>query len=826
MEEVRRIYILLLHGNGLKIKDIAKELDLDKYYVADILFSTDNIPFWYQDSSSLWFAKEGAIELDEPEDDRLTTPIVLPKVINTDRFIQGHTSAAFRSYISHLSKYRVYSENELAELFRRYREGDKKARELIVKSHQKLVTGIAVLYAKYGIPLEDLIQEGNIGLIRAIDRFDNLHFRSFQKFAKGWILQAISSSMTSLPYMVRLPISQLALYRKVRKFKEKYEQQNGYLPPVNDIEIDDDADIDKIAFLDKLPDRLKDITTLSEDLDIYESQCNATEEIIESDYNKRHAWQLLSRLNYRERHIIQAYFGINVKEETLSSIGERFNLTRERVRQILWKTVRRLQDYSGIKREEAKIGDTIRLESTEQVGKVISSKKLPNGATFLTIKTKKGHTTEISVYDSPYKIVPTKTKKKNHLPSQPSALLKEKELIQSDQKDRSSSEIQQEVTELDGVKVGNKIVYNGKNCTICKILVRGSVSRLLVKYDNEVLDYVPNDMSSYITVSSNIKPRNEVQQKSIHPQFQLSTSLDNLVIQNIITHRQLLQCHKKKLRTIGDVKQIIEKYKLTPDSTRFTKYTLEMWFSIIRLLEKVHNETDIYVHVGGPSAAPYTEIEREEDEPNLDEEKTHENSIDTKKLDTVFYKKSTSYKYFWFLAIISLAKEEESLKVAYKDILIRMAALAWPIVFDYEITLGKSDMLPKYLVDITKKTTLIKAAPSNIVEKYLYQHYNSQGIDKILDPLLKNVPYRFLSPWIPFTTNEEVKQKSNSLKYACPYALGDKGVLFNEDWWEYIMEHYSDIVNFTKDSFIAYVKQYNDGLKLLKLKTSGFNHMQ
>ena len=583
MEEVKKIYILLLHSNGLKIRDIAKGLDLDKYCVADIMFSTDNIPFWYQDSSSLWFAKEGAIEIDEPEDEQLTTPIVVPKVINTDRFIQGQTSAALRSHLSNLSKYRIYSENELAELFRRYREGDKKARELIVKSHQKLVAGIAVLYTKYGIPLDDLIQEGNIGLIRAIERFDYLHFRSFQKFAKSWILQAISTAMISLPYMVKIPLNQLALYRKVRKFKEKYEQQNGYLPPVNDIEIDVDADIEKIAFLDKLPDSLKELTTLSDNLDIYESPNNATEEIIESEYNKGHAWQLLNRLNKRERHILQAYFGINAKEETLSSIGERYNLTRERVRQILWKTIRRLQDYSGIKREEAKIGDTIRLESTEQVGRVINSKKSPNGSTILTIRMENGHTTEISVYDSPYEIV--SPSKKNIPSSQLSARINEKKIIQSDQKERTGSDIQREVAELDGIKVGNKIVYNGKYCTICKILVRGATSRLLVKYDNEVLDYVPNDKSSYKTATPNIKPRNVVQEKCIHPQFQLSTSLDYLVKHKIITHRQLHQCHKKKLRTIGDVKQIIEKYKLTPDSTRFTKYTLDMWFGIIRLLD-------------------------------------------------------------------------------------------------------------------------------------------------------------------------------------------------------------------------------------------------
>lgn len=584
MEEVKRIYILLLHNSGLKIKDISTELDLDKYYVADILFSTDNIPFWYQDSSSLWFAKEGAIEIDEPEEDQLAAPIGVPKVINTERFLQGNTSAALRSYISCLSKYRVYSDDELAELFKRYREGDKKAYDLIVKSHQKLVAGIAVLYTKYGAPLEDLIQEGNIGLIRAIERFDHIRYRSFQKYAKGWILQAISASMISLPYMVRLPLNQFALYHKVRKFKEKFEQQNGYLPSVNAIDVDDDADIERIAFLNSLPDSLKEMT-LSEDLDKYENQNNSIEKKIESEYNKRHAWQLLNRLKQRERLILQGYFGINSKEEALSSIGVKFNLSRERVRQIIWKTIRLLQDYSGIKREEAKIGDTIKLESSDQVGRVINCKNTPNGSAILTIKMENGHTADVSVYDSPYKIISHNTKKKKLIPPQSSDFVKEKDMIQTDYEKRSGSEIQCEVNELDNIKVGNRIVYNGKNCTICKILVRNGSSRFLVRYDNEVLDYVPNDKSRYRIASSHIPSHNMAPEKGNRPRYQLSTSLEYLVKQNIITHKQLHQCHKKKLRTIGDVKKIIEKYNLNLYSTRFTKYTLDMWFGIIRLLD-------------------------------------------------------------------------------------------------------------------------------------------------------------------------------------------------------------------------------------------------
>lgn len=352
MEVVRRIYVLLLHSNGLKIKDIANELDIDKFYVADIMFSADNIPFWYQNSSSLWFAKEGAIEIKEPKEDKLTAPLITPKVIKLDRFFQGNISASLRSYLSKLSTYRVYADDEIIELLKRYRDGDKKALGLIIQSNQKLVIGLAILYCKYGIPLEDLIQEGNIGLMRAVERFD-LSYHSFHAYAKGYILQAISSSMVFLPFMVRLPLNQWTLHRKIRQFKEKYEQQNGYLPSVNDIDIDEDVDFERIAFIDKLPDNLKEWTTLHEDMDVYESHSNSIEEKYENDDIQIRAWQLINRLPQREKLILQSYFGIRAKEESLFSIGERLNLTRERVRQILEKSIGKLRDVIESSKQES-----------------------------------------------------------------------------------------------------------------------------------------------------------------------------------------------------------------------------------------------------------------------------------------------------------------------------------------------------------------------------------------------------------------------------------------------------------------------------------------
>ncbi len=192
-------------------------------------------------------------------------------------------------------------------------------------------------------------------------------------------------------------------------------------------------------------------------------------------------------------------------------------------------------------------------------------------------------------------------------------------------------------------------------------------------------------------------------------------------------------------------------------------------------------------------------------------------------LDKIFVNKVTSYKYFWFMSIISLAKEKKTPTILYKDIIIRMAAMAWPIVFEYEIDLGKGDMISKYLYDILKKTTLIKNVSSKYVEEYLNTYYHSYGIGNILEPLLKNVPYRFLSPWIKYTTDEEVIEKSNSDDCACLYALRKNEIVLNEEWWEYIKKNYTKICNSSECSFVTYLKLNNNHSKLVKFMSKGWS---
>ena len=121
------------------------------------------------------------------------------------------------------------------------------------------------------------------------------------------------------------------------------------------------------------------------------------------------------------------------------------------------------------------------------------------------------------------------------------------------------------------------------------------------------------------------------------------------------------------------------------------------------------------------------------------------------------------------------------------------------------------------------KTPLIEGSTGKTVEAYLSQHYDSKGIRNILEPLLKNVPYRLLSPWIQYTTNEEVVEKSNFKGYSCLYALRDDKIVLNKEWWEYIRVRYSKISESTERSFVEYLRQRNGHQKIAKFMAKGWS---
>lgn len=529
MNDIERIYSLLLHSKGLKIRAISQQLELDKYYVAEIMFSSQNIPYWYQDDDSLWYAKEGALQIEEPEEktDELIAPVEIPQRFNVNRFLEEELSDSLRSYLSQISKYRIYSNDEMIELFKRYRNGDQKAFDLIIKSQQRLVANIAFLYSRKGAPLEDIIQEGNVGLVKAAERFDYTQYRSFSNYAKSWILQSISASMATMPYTVRLPLNQLLLYRKVRKFKEKYEQLHGYSPSINDIEVGEDIDVDKIKYLNELPYNLLSLTSLYDNMDYKESETNAIDEFVNKNESVTTVNNLLRYLSKRDKQIIKRSYGINAKEETLSSIGDCYGLTRERVRQIKEKIVKNLREIL-----QSRKGKVDKNNNTQEDDEILDNVVLP--------------------------------------PEQP---------------------VIEEENDIDGAMVGDRIIYDAKSCIVLEKKTMWGASRLIVRYEDGTIDNLHNDKNHYrIVVRCGEENNKAVVCSKVNSierlNFHSYTSLDYLAKLNIITEKQLYHCNKKGLRNIGDIKHIIQKYNLTPISTRFSKYYIDMWFGIISLLDK------------------------------------------------------------------------------------------------------------------------------------------------------------------------------------------------------------------------------------------------
>lgn len=700
-----------------------------------------------------------------------------------------------------------FDSKEFRKLLNRYHKGDKRALEQLVKANLKLVTGLARTYKDHGVEYDDLVQEGTIGLMRAIERYNPNRKVPFPAYAKWWIHQSFVQALIDMQSIVKIPANQVSLYKKVRKSIERYEQEHGYEPSSSEIEIEDDLAPENIEYLSNLPDRLHELTTRSNDWDELPSSDSA-DDLLMKESQTHFIDSILRKLKKREAYILRHLYGIGEKSETLSDIGERLGLTRERVRQIAEKGVRNLRIILRLRKATEEEEE----ESPEQ------KESKP--------------------------IVESKPKQKRKDPKEKvtprisfSPFIRQEKLVEKDDTEEKPN-TQYEVNKKDGLKVGDNINYNNRFCTVRKIIENGKSTKLVVEYSNGVQDFVTFDKSRFVKVTPTKEscPKEDNREKSEQSQsFSSSTSLQELVELRIITRKQLKHCHKRKLRTIGDVEQIIERYHLTPDSIRFTQYTIDMWFSIVCLLnpkdvtkaKAKESENDIeHIYVDIPSAEPYIEMECHPQEPKDIEFVEEKNPIDINKLETVFDNKATSYKYFWLMAIITLLMEKNSLSLTYKDLSIRMAALAWPIVFKTMMVFSNQDKIYYYLNKVVGKTSLKREASSQVVEKYLKKNYSSKGIETTLSPLLKNVPYRFLSPWIKYTSDEEVKKKSCAKSFNGLYTLRSDHIVVNEDWWNYINAHYLDVCNFVMRSFLAYARKYNNEMKIMQLKATGWSFVK
>ena len=272
------------------------------------------------------------------------------------RSITNRESEALDKYLQEIGKEEMISVEEEVELAQRIRKGDHKALERLTKANLRFVVSVAKQYQNQGLSLPDLINEGNVGLIKAAEKFDETRGFKFISYAVWWIRQSILQAIAEQSRIVRLPLNQVGSVNKINKVLNKFEQENERRPSIEEISEHLDLPEDKIdeamsvsnrhvsvdaPFVDGEDNSLLDVL-VNDDAPMADRALRV--ESLKAEINKA-----LKMLNDRERGVVEAFYGINQPEMTLEEIGTKFGLTRERVRQIKEKAIRRLRTTTNNK---------------------------------------------------------------------------------------------------------------------------------------------------------------------------------------------------------------------------------------------------------------------------------------------------------------------------------------------------------------------------------------------------------------------------------------------------------------------------------------------
>ncbi len=270
-------------------------------------------------------------------------------------------------YIKEIQKYPLLTEEEEKELARRARQGDREARDKLIKSNLRFVVSIAKSYADLGISLLDLINEGNMGLIKAAERYDERKGVRFLSYAVWWIRQAILKAITEQIKSYRIPMSRAGHVVKVAKAESRISQRTGREPTVEELakelglKVKDVVEAMSIAKHDiSLDATVKDYESLSYlDLVSFSASAPSPEEIY---FRKKFLEDIkigIEKLTDREKKIIRMYFGIDgERPHTLEEIGEIMGLSRERVRQIRNRAIEKLREYASLTETEDTSGSS------------------------------------------------------------------------------------------------------------------------------------------------------------------------------------------------------------------------------------------------------------------------------------------------------------------------------------------------------------------------------------------------------------------------------------------------------------------------------------
>ena len=250
------------------------------------------------------------------------------------------------------------------ELAQKIRKGDRRALERLTKANLRFVVSVAKQYQNQGLSLPDLINEGNLGLIKAAEKFDETRGFKFISYAVWWIRQSILQAIAEQSRIVRLPLNQVGSVNKINRELNKFEQEHERRPSVNEMADRIDLPEDKIAEAMKVNGH-----HVSMDAPFVEGEDNSLLDVLTNDDApgtdrelvmeslRSEIGRALEILNDRERKVVMAFFGIGMPEMTLEEIGDKYNLTRERVRQIKEKAIRRLRHNTKSKLLKSYLGE-------------------------------------------------------------------------------------------------------------------------------------------------------------------------------------------------------------------------------------------------------------------------------------------------------------------------------------------------------------------------------------------------------------------------------------------------------------------------------------
>ena len=270
--------------------------------------------------------------------------------LKISKSITNRESASLDKYLQEIGHEELLSVDEEVELAQKIKKGDRRALERLTRANLRFVVSVAKQYQNQGLSLPDLINEGNVGLIKAAEKFDETRGFKFISYAVWWIRQSILQAIAEQSRIVRLPLNQVGRVNKIYRELNKFEQEHERRPSVDEIAARIDLPEEKIEEAMKANNR-----HVSMDAPFVEGEDNSLLDVLADndmpmadkalvqESLRKEIDRAIDLLNDREQKVVRAFFGIGTPEMTLEEIGDKYNLTRERVRQIKEKAIRRLR---------------------------------------------------------------------------------------------------------------------------------------------------------------------------------------------------------------------------------------------------------------------------------------------------------------------------------------------------------------------------------------------------------------------------------------------------------------------------------------------------